>query len=62
MLKKILFLPLLVVPSYALANPACAVCTVAIGTSLEIARRIGVPDSVVGLWAGLYLLCWVIGQ
>ena len=55
MLKKILFLPLLFVPSYAVANPACAVCTVAIGASLEIARRIGVPDSVVGLWAGALL-------
>lgn len=55
MLKKILFLPLLLAPSYAVANPACAVCTVAIGASLEIARRIGVPDSVVGLWAGALL-------
>ena len=37
------------------ANPACPVCTIAIGASLEIARRLGVPDSVVGLWAGALL-------
>ena len=36
----------------ALANPACAVCTVAVGASLEIARKLGVDDCVVGVWAG----------
>ncbi len=41
--------------SRAWANPACAVCTVAIGASLEIARKLGVPDAVVGLWAGALL-------
>lgn len=41
--------------SSVFANPACAVCTVAIGASLEIARRLGVSDSVVGLWAGALL-------
>ncbi len=40
----------------AYANPACAVCTVAIGASLEIARRMGVDDAVVGVWAGAFLL------
>lgn len=39
----------------ALANPACAVCTVAVGASLEIARHFGVDDSVVGVWAGAFL-------
>lgn len=39
----------------ALANPACAVCTVAIGASLEIARRLGVDDCVVGVWTGAML-------
>ena len=38
------------------ANPACAVCTVAVGASLEIARRMGVDDGVVGVWAGAFLL------
>lgn len=39
----------------ALANPACAVCTVAVGASLEIARHYGVDDAVVGVWAGAML-------
>lgn len=39
----------------AYANPACAVCTVAVGASLEIARSLGVDDSVVGVWAGGFL-------
>ncbi|MBR2273464.1 MAG: hypothetical protein IJ864_01325 [Alphaproteobacteria bacterium] len=40
----------------AYANPACAVCTVAVGASLEIARRMGVDDAVVGVWAGAFLM------
>ena len=40
----------------ALANPACAVCTIAVGASLEIARKLGVDDSVVGVWAGAFLV------
>lgn len=40
----------------AFANPACAVCTVAVGASLEIARRMGVDDGVVGVWSGAFLL------
>ena len=39
-----------------LANPACAVCTIAVGASLEIARKLGVDDSVVGVWAGAFLV------
>lgn len=39
-------------PTLALANPACAVCAIAIGASLEIARYFGVSDDVVGLWSG----------
>lgn len=38
--------------SQAFANPACVVCTVAVGASLSIARKLGVDDSVVGVWAG----------
>ncbi len=37
------------------ANPACAVCTVAIGASLTIARKLGVDDCVVGVWSGAML-------
>ena len=40
----------------AMANPACAVCTIAVGASLEIARKLGVDDSVVGVWAGALLV------
>ncbi|MDD3668732.1 MAG: hypothetical protein PHX68_00310 [Alphaproteobacteria bacterium] len=36
----------------AAANPACAVCTVAVGASLMIARRLGIDDCVVGVWSG----------
>ena len=42
-------------PFSAYANPACAVCTVAIGASLSLARQLGVEDSIVGLWAGALL-------
>lgn len=46
---------LLLFSTKALANPACAVCTVAVGASLEVARRYGVDDAVVGVWAGAML-------
>lgn len=49
-------LALLVISLEAYANPACAVCTVAVGASLEIARRLGVDDGVVAVWAGAFLL------
>ena len=42
-------------PVKALANPACPVCTVAIGASLGLARELGMEDAVVGLWAGALL-------
>ena len=50
----VLFSLVLAFPAYA--NPACAVCTVAVGASLEIARQLGVDDSVVGVWAGAMLV------
>lgn len=52
-------LSLLLVIAFAVpawANPACAVCTVAVGASLELARYMGVDDSVVGVWAGAMLV------
>ena len=39
-------------PMKVMANPACVVCTVAIGASLEVARKLGVSDAVVGFWTG----------
>ncbi|MBO5997226.1 MAG: hypothetical protein J6P93_01710 [Alphaproteobacteria bacterium] len=41
--------------SKAFANPACPVCTVAIVGSLTLARKLGVDDSIVGLWGGALL-------
>lgn len=50
-----LFLTLAAGISPAFANPACIVCTVAVGASLEIARKLGIRDDIVGLWAGALL-------
>ena len=52
-LLSIALLLTFITPAYA--NPACAVCTVAVAASLEIARALGVDDSVVGIWAGAFL-------
>lgn len=46
---------LTIIAAPAMANPACAVCTVAVAASLEIAHYLGVDDSVVGVWAGAFL-------
>lgn len=56
-MKKIILslMALLAIPSQTFANPACAVCTVAIGASIGIARKLGIEDSIVGLWAGALL-------
>lgn len=56
MLLSIALLMILFTAKAALANPACAVCTVAVGASLEIARSLGVDDGVVGVWAGAFLV------
>ena len=54
-LKLITLSTFLMFAKNALANPACAVCTVAVGASLEVARRYGFDDAVVGVWAGAFL-------
>ncbi len=46
------FLSVFLASFQAFANPACAVCTVAVGASLMIARRLGIDDCVVGVWSG----------
>ena len=51
----ILAMMMILAAGQAYANPACAVCTVAVGASLELARSLGVDDSVVGVWAGALL-------
>lgn len=55
MLMFLILFGLLIYAAPVLANPACAVCTVAVAASLEIARYLGVDDSVVGVWAGAFL-------
>jgi len=55
MLKLWAFITTLFFTLKSFANPACAVCTVAIGASLEIARQLGVDDCVIGVWAGAFL-------
>ena len=54
-MRKFLVTLFVLLPMSVMANPACPVCTIAIGAGLDIARRLGVPDSVVGLWAGALL-------
>ena len=54
-MRKLLLAMLALIPTSVLANPACPVCTIAVGAGLDIARRLGVPDSIVGLWAGALL-------
>ena len=62
-MKKILTALLCAMPTAALANPACPVCTIAIGAALPITRRMGVPDAVLGVWVGAFLAImgyWII--
>lgn len=49
----LLLITVFAVPAYA--NPACAVCTVAVAAGLEIARKLGVDDGVIAIWAGALL-------
>jgi len=49
--------------SSVFANPACAVCTVAIGATLSISRSLGVCDNAVAVWVGAFLVImgyWMI--
>lgn len=43
-------------PSNAFANPACAVCTVAIGATLSLSRQLGVCDNAIAVWLGAFLV------
>lgn len=49
------FLTVFLFAGKAFANPACAVCTIAVGASLELARYLGVADTIVGLWGGAFM-------
>lgn len=62
-MKKFLVLLFAMTGGAAWANPACPICTVAIGAALPITRRIGVPDVVAGIWVGAFLTIlgyWII--
>ena len=56
-MKFIFFLTLtfLSLMKSSLANPACAVCTIAIGASLGAAKFFGIDYTIVGLWIGALL-------
>ena len=54
-LSKLLIASIMMIPGMALANPACPICTIAIGAGVGVAESLGVPTSVVGLWAGALL-------
>ena len=49
------FILVLIATFPALANPACAVCTVGVAVGLEVARNLGVDDGVIAVWAGALL-------
>ena len=55
-MSKIIFLISLFFPTLAKANPACAVCTVAMGAFLGISRALGISDNATGVWIGGLLL------
>ena len=44
----------------AFANPACAVCTVAVGATLGISRKLGIDDTIIGVWLGAFLMLMVV--
>jgi len=44
----------------AFANPACAVCTVAVGAALGVSREMGIDDTIIGVWLGAFLMLMVV--
>lgn len=52
---KICTAGLCMLPAAAVANPACPICTIAIGAGVGVAQKLGVPVAIVGLWAGALL-------
>ena len=53
--KKVLGGALAMLTTAAVANPACPICTIAIGAGVGVAESLGVPSVVVGIWAGALL-------
>lgn len=56
-MKKIFFTLIFSLSSIqqALANPACLVCTVAVGASLPVSRFFGISDNILAVWLGAML-------
>ncbi len=55
-MSKFIFLLGMFFPFSAMANPACAVCTVAMGAFLGISRTLGISDVATGVWIGALIL------
>jgi len=55
LLRKFIAFIAMLMPGAAVANPACPICTIAIGAGVGVAESLGVPVAIVGLWAGALL-------
>ncbi len=56
MSKLLVFLFTLLFSKVTFANPACVVCTVAMGAFLGISRALGISDNATGVWIGALIL------
>ncbi len=56
MIKLLSFFSAMLFSSKVFANPACAVCTFAMGAMLGISRKLGISDNAVGVWIGGLIL------
>ncbi|MGN0929567.1 MAG: hypothetical protein ACI4N3_02915 [Alphaproteobacteria bacterium] len=55
-MAKLAFLFILLFSKAVFANPACIVCTVAMGTFLGVSRALGISDNATGVWIGALIL------
>ncbi|MCX6763391.1 MAG: hypothetical protein NTZ97_01490 [Candidatus Moranbacteria bacterium] len=63
MLKKSLFLWLLLLLIASPAQAVCPVCTVAVGAGIGLSRWLGIDDVITGLWIGgltVSMIMWTI--
>ena len=56
MSKLLVFLFTLLFSKATFANPACIVCTVAMGAFLGVSRALGISDNATGVWIGAIIL------
>lgn len=62
-MRKIIAVIAALLPMKVMANPACPVCTIAVGAGLDIASRLGVPDIIPDIktppeWAVGIIVCF----